>query len=303
MKLYAPGYYTAFACIADKCRHSCCIGWERDIDENTAKRYGDLPDHGYGTEIKNSIDTEGTPHFVLENSGRCPHLDAHGLCRIITELGEGHLCDICREHPRFYNNTPHGMEAGLGMACEEACRIILSSDKYSDIIQIGEISGIKESGEFNSILQREKIYSKLADRSVPYSVRLDWIGKEYSIALSAMPDSYWKELMHSLEYLDDAHKGLFSNYSSDPKTPEIFERWIERALAYFIYRHCSGAYSRDEFRSALGFGLFCERLLASSAKAEGICNAGGIMELARIVSEELEYSEDNTEAIRSEFMF
>ena len=27
------------------------------------------------------------------------------LCRIILNLGEDALCDICREHPRFYNFT------------------------------------------------------------------------------------------------------------------------------------------------------------------------------------------------------
>ena len=36
MKLYAPGYYKRFACIASKCRHSCCVGWEIDIDPETA---------------------------------------------------------------------------------------------------------------------------------------------------------------------------------------------------------------------------------------------------------------------------
>ena len=33
MKLFAPEYYKQFKCIADKCTHSCCIGWEIDIDE------------------------------------------------------------------------------------------------------------------------------------------------------------------------------------------------------------------------------------------------------------------------------
>ena len=32
MRIIAPDYYREFHCIADKCRHSCCIGWEIDID-------------------------------------------------------------------------------------------------------------------------------------------------------------------------------------------------------------------------------------------------------------------------------
>ena len=33
MKRYAPAYYPRFACLADRCRHSCCIGWEIEVDE------------------------------------------------------------------------------------------------------------------------------------------------------------------------------------------------------------------------------------------------------------------------------
>ena len=31
-----PDYYPLFHCIADRCRHNCCIGWEIDIDSRTA---------------------------------------------------------------------------------------------------------------------------------------------------------------------------------------------------------------------------------------------------------------------------
>ena len=36
MKLYAPECYKNFVCIADKYSHSCCVGGEIDIDEETA---------------------------------------------------------------------------------------------------------------------------------------------------------------------------------------------------------------------------------------------------------------------------
>ena len=42
MKLFAPKYYEDFSCIADKCRHSCCIGWEIDIDPETLAKYSAL---------------------------------------------------------------------------------------------------------------------------------------------------------------------------------------------------------------------------------------------------------------------
>ena len=51
-----------------------------------------------------------------------------------------------------------------------------------------------------------------------------------------------------------------------------------------------------EFRVSLGFCLFCERLLRSLAGTEN-----DFYDIARIVSEEIEYSEDNTETLRSVF--
>ena len=59
MKLYAPSYYKDFKCIADKCAHNCCIGWEIDIDEISLEKYKSLK-NGYGPTIMNSISLEDT---------------------------------------------------------------------------------------------------------------------------------------------------------------------------------------------------------------------------------------------------
>ena len=56
-----------------------------------------------------------------------------------------------------------------------------------------------------------------------------------------------------------------------------------------------------EFCAGLGFALVCERLLASMVCAQEGITLDGVLELARILSEELEYSEDNTDTIRSVF--
>ena len=84
MKLYAPDYYCAFSCLADRCRHSCCVGWEIDVDDATMEKYDTLT-HPYGENIRKSIE-DG--HFRLDKRERCPHLDGRGLCRIICELGD-----------------------------------------------------------------------------------------------------------------------------------------------------------------------------------------------------------------------
>ena len=34
--MIVPVYYEKFHCLADHCRRSCCIGWELDLDDDTA---------------------------------------------------------------------------------------------------------------------------------------------------------------------------------------------------------------------------------------------------------------------------
>ena len=293
MKIFAPKYYKKFACIADRCTHSCCIGWEIDIDPDTMSKYSALSG-GYGEQIKKSICGD-VPHFALCEDDSCPHLDSRGICRIICELGEGYLCDICREHPRFYNDTARGREAGLGLSCEEACRIILSSDDYREMTLIGE-DNEENDIFFDSTAEREKIFAILSDRGSDYHERLEKIAEMYDISPERLAADEWREIISNLEYLDDAHRELFLGYSSKASRSEI-EKVLERALAYFIYRHASAAENEEEFRAAVGFSLFCEQLLASIATKETIHNC------ARIISEEIEYSEDNTDTIKTEFLF
>ena len=296
MKLYAPKYYKEFQCIADRCRHSCCIGWEIDVDEVTMQKYATLTDP-YADRIRDSIDTDEIPHFRLSKGERCPHLDERGLCRIILSCGEDKLCDICREHPRFYNDTPYGREVGLGMACEEACRLILLSNDYGNLVEVGEAPG-EPCADWDTIAIRKSLYAMLGDETEPYERRLQGIYDAFAVAPSLLSDEEWRMRLDSLEYLDDTHSTLFSVYSSDLTTPQGAEKILERALAYFIYRHCTEAQDEADYRSSLGFCFFCERLLASMiAKSNPI----GALELARTLSEEIEYSEDNTVAIKAAF--
>ena len=293
MKLFAPKYYKDFVCIADRCKHSCCVGWEIDIDEKTAKKYAALK-NGYGKAIKESVEFEETPHFKLCETDRCPHLAESGLCNIILSLGESYLCDICREHPRFYNYTVRGKEVGLGMSCEEAARIILNSDDYSETIEIVDVEGDPEYLDFDAIAERNTIYAILKNNSLNYSDKLRAIYEKYGITPSIRTDAEWREILASLEYLDKGHKDLFSAYSSAIGVENGLDEPLSRALAYFIYRHTSEAEDIEDFRISLGFCLLLERLLSSVASV-------GIEEAARIISEEIEYSEDNTDTLKFSF--
>ena len=304
MKLSAPKYYADFKCIADRCRHSCCIGWEIDVDPVSQRKYASLKG-GYSEAIIKSISSDGAPHFMLSADGKCPHLDECGLCRIITEYGEQLLSDICREHPRFYNLTPHGKEMGIGMSCEEAARLILSSDGYRELITVGECEDepLPDSAHFDSLSLREELFEILSNRAVPYENRIRKIAARLDLTYPPISRDAWHSLLPSLEFLDEEHGELFASYDSNATAPSEVELTLERALAYFIYRHCSPTTEMENFRLSLGFSLFAERLLASIASSAACRTQDRLTDIARIISEELEYSEDNTDSIKLEIAF
>lgn len=303
MKLYAPKYYQSFSCIADKCSHSCCIGWEIDVDPDTMALYHGLDD-GYGAVIKDSMDTTGdTPHFRLSAGDRCPHLHECGLCNIMTHLGEAYLCHICREHPRFYNDAVYGKEVGIGMACEEACRIILTSPDFAQVVEMGEVEDETADTKFDALPYRAAVFAVLSDAALTYKEKLDALSQAFDVSPARRADDEWREVLGALEYLDEGHRVLFEAYTNDVLIPSIFEPYLTRALAYFVYRHGTSAYDEEEFKASLGFGMFCVVLMASMAVAKGVCDLSGLVEIGRTVSEELEYSEENTNTIKWEFLF
>lgn len=291
MKLYAPTYYQNFKCIADRCEHSCCIGWEIDVDERTAEAYKTL-EHPYGAVIRESISTDGTPHFKLCEHDRCPHLDERGLCKIILNVGEDSLCDICREHPRFYNFTTVA-EVGIGMSCPEAARVILSSPHYGLMEEVGEVDATEDEIEFDGLAERGRVYDLLQIEG-DYTARLASLYRAYGIA--PLEDSVWLEKLSSLEYLNPDHRALFLHYSA-LRRPFGMDAFLERALAYFVYRHCTEAFDADDFCARLSFCLFCERLLASLICHQQADSLQEIATLASILSEEIEYSDINTEVL------
>ena len=125
MNVYVPEYYPRFRCAASACPHTCCAGWEIDIDPESLSRYQRMTG-AFGDRVKRSISLDGTPHFILTEQERCPLLNRDNLCDLILQEGEGALCQICRDHPRFRNYFSDRVEMGLGLVCGEAARLILS---------------------------------------------------------------------------------------------------------------------------------------------------------------------------------
>lgn len=132
MKTVVPDYYNKFHCIAGACQHTCCQGWEIDVDEEK------LPCYRAMADIAPHIDETDTPHFRLTADERCPFLNRDKLCDMILHHGEDILCQICRDHPRFRSFWTDRTEIGLGLVCEEAGRLILSQEQPMQLIVLSD---------------------------------------------------------------------------------------------------------------------------------------------------------------------
>ena len=295
MKIFAPKYYKDFKCIADKCKHSCCVGWEIDIDEDALEIYREMPGE-IGESIRESItESDGVACFKLDHNERCPHLDERGLCRIIKAVGEDYLCDICREHPRFYNEVGDHTEVGVGAVCEEAARLILETEDYATLEEVDELYGDAEdiAEGFDASIYRADLFDMISKKEKSYESRIDEICRKYSLIIP--DDERIGELFASLEYLDESHRHLFASFSSNVSIDDDISHLRERFFAYLVYRHGSGAGNDNEFRASVFFAIVLDRLFAFLIAKFALSP----IDSARIISEELEYSEDNTAAIQN----
>lgn len=154
-------YYDEFQCIADKCKDSCCIGWEIDIDEDTFAYYSTVPGV-FGNRLKKQMYlTKDKEHsFRLGEHGRCPFLNSGNLCDICIELGEEALSEVCTEYPRFSITYGNVLQKALCLSCEEVGRILFTHDEPVKLVDYEmpdcEEEYISEEKEKEEILSREE---------------------------------------------------------------------------------------------------------------------------------------------------
>lgn len=299
MDIYAPEYFSRFKCIADKCTHSCCVGWQIQIDRETFEKYEKL-NTPLGLTIKSHIDEIDGEHFIrLCEDGRCPFLCKNGLCRIISELGEDYISDICKEHPRFYSQKTDRIETGLGMVCREAAGIILSSDSFNRFIKIGEWDSEVCDREYDARKERDKMLDILADKGCSYNEKVQKLKFTYNILPSSTNAETCRDLLSGLEYMNQSDKKLFLDFTKTET--DLFNDKLTRFLAYMIYRHVGNSQSDQELNARLRFCILCTSLLEALIASDNSITEEKVIIYASKISEEIEYSEENTENLIFEF--
>ena len=283
-----PDFYGEFQCIADQCVHSCCLGWEIDIDGDTAALYEGLPGE-LGAELRQKMCRETEPHFCLTEEERCPFLNERGLCRLILGFGEDVLCDICREHPRFYNDFPERQEAGLGLCCEEATRLLLAVEGPLELVCDRDETG--ETKEPELIALRGRMLEILSDFSLPMEERIRRCCRGMDMEPIPFDAAFWRDFFLGLERMDESWTAALLTVESD-KLPLTGDAKHTRLLQYMLYRHFAPAEDREQAGLILQFCVLSLRLLWAMEQS-----GGELPELVRLWSAEIEYSDENIEKI------
>ena len=292
MLFVVPDFYEDFHCLAGQCLHSCCIGWEIDIDEDSFAYYSGIEGE-IGRELREKISVEPTPHFVLGENERCPFLNESGLCRLILDLGEISLCDICREHPRFYNEFSDRTEAGLGLCCEEAVRLLLEGDGPLGLLCDDDGGGESPTPEERALFAlREKIFSLLNDGSRPLYSCMAACAECCAVSMPDMDMAKWARFYMGLERLDPAWTDalqLLADRGGEVVLPDQLDGIkYRRMAAYFLYRHFASAGSPSQASDMLAFAIVSTAMVCALEALEMDCG-----EALRLYSAEIEYSDEN----------
>lgn len=238
MKYHKPSFFDQFKCIGSACTDTCCAGWEIEVDETTAQGY--LAEKGaFGDRLRREIGSEPGEYFFKLKNNRCPFLNKENLCDIFINLGEDRLCDICREHPRFYNWFGDYTEVGLGLCCEEAERLLFSDSKPLTFVEEVHTDASDllddESEECEQMLEERKaIFTILQNRKKNIGARLKRLLLQLPYAdemlLLTVPILEWDD-PESIPKLD---------YNAKPSTNTL------KSSALFLIRFFGGMESLDE---------------------------------------------------------
>lgn len=327
MLLRKPDFYDKFKCTASRCSDTCCVGWEIDVDEASQEAYRKVTG-AFGDKLRANIE-DG--HFKLFPHDRCPFLDGNNLCEIYKHLGEGALCDICREHPRFVEVYGDIMEKGLGLCCEEAARLLLEGEGpltfTSEDCDEPEDEIDEDDREIRDqvLYEREAIFNILADTSKPFSNRLyEAFGYTEQICsgegdsgplknsreiveLLAKTESFgpaWDEALARIKASVGA-AGDTSDATYSIRDQGFFsENENVRLLAYLIYRHYAKCLFEGREQGKLKFAIFFWNMARFFTRELAGTMDGATPETikinaVKILSRQLEYSEENMELVEN----
>lgn len=298
MKIITPDYYKNFVCIAGDCKHSCCIGWEIDVDSSSFEYYKTIGgDFGHRI-IDNITADENSQYFLLTEDERCPFLNKDNLCDIIIQLGEDKLCQICADHPRYRNFFSARTEVGIGLCCEAAAELVVKNKHITKLTELeNDRDNITDSQEEQAFLSfRERIFNIIQNRTRTVTERVKEMLTVCGITFRKKTPAEWVEIYLGLEQLDTEWTCRLENLIPSDNIPYTeHETAAEQLLIYFLYRHLADGLYDGSINQRIAFAVHAVYMICLlSGKSNSIDD---LTETARMYSAEVEYSESNMAAL------
>ncbi len=303
MKEYFLNYYPYFQCIASECKHTCCAGWEMDIDEQTLNIYK-RDNSPFCQSLKTGVNFKKST-FKSGKNGRCAFLNQKNLCDIIINLGQGALCQVCRDHPRFRSFSPDKILMGLGFCCEQATKIILSfKDKILPTLTSDDGNAETLSFIQQSVLEfSNKAICLIQDRTVDVNQRIINL---LALCNARIEDGDYSKILKKFFSLERLGKSWTSRLKSAkkrviiPHTDANLAHYAEQFLVNNFYRHLFDAEDATWVRAkaiACVFGWWTINNLFEIEKTESSDNLTLIIDIVREYSAEVEYSQKNLDKL------
>ncbi len=320
-----PDFYDEFKCIAGECTDSCCIGWEIDVDDFAFEKYIQINTE-FGEKIRSQIVTseDGSNCFKLSENERCPFLNKNNLCDIIINCGEELLCDICREHPRFYEWFAGVTECGLGLCCEEVCRLLLSQEEPFSLIEendgeeiVLETAEDVAESDFYIFLSafREKLFEVLFSKDIAFEEKLvkilskteEFCGENIKIRNFENTLKIYKKTEPIDEnwtlYINDLSNKINDILSVENKFNKVTngDMLYSKILAYIIYRHFTKAVFDKSIKERIQFAVESVRFIylcdMKTFYEKGELTLKDRIDNLKNWSKQVEYSEENTDLL------
>jgi len=173
-----PDYFNEFRCTADKCKDTCCAGWQIVIDKESLEKYKKIKGD-YIWKVMTNVDWE-EDCFRQDNDKRCAFLNPDNLCDLYKNQGEDSLCKTCRDYPRHTEEFDGVREVTLSVSCPEVARILMEhfSAVHFVVEEHPEEEETLDFGDFDPFLYsvivdaRTAMLGILQNRSIPWKERV-----------------------------------------------------------------------------------------------------------------------------------
>ncbi|MGG7214760.1 flagellin lysine-N-methylase, partial [Clostridium nigeriense] len=241
--------YHKFKCTADKCKFTCCKGWDINVDTNTYNKWREKDNLNYLLDNVRLIKSHGENTYLIkkETKGECPLLTNEGLCNIVIDHGDEYLSLTCKNFPRIENNFDYVKELTLSCSCPEVVNIISnmkekvyidSNDSLSYIEDLGCLK-IRESLvkifqkedisiENKLILSYDMLFNMLESDDLDYENLIEFLDnykseKYIKEELNKYKDYVNKDTIENLKEINSLFIDIIENYRNVPIFKEVLK--------------------------------------------------------------------------------